>query len=145
LSIEQNGPESDSGEKIIHPFFADARFRKEERVLKRGHFQLIFDARCSSADSQFVLYGRKNDVIFGRIGLVVSRKYGNAVARNRLKRVIRESFRLNKEVFAGMDWIVLPRGSKTSAELSSVAASLIGLVARVKFKWSERVDSEPAS
>ena len=43
-----------------------------------------------------------------RLGIIVTRRIGNAVVRNRLKRVIREHFRNNREVFPKGDCVVIP-------------------------------------
>lgn len=71
-----------------------------------------------------ILYGCENGLTHPRLGLVVSRKAGNAVVRARWKRCLREAFRLAQhELPAGIDWVALPRPGATPT-MSKVQQSL---------------------
>ena len=88
----------------------DARFPKTRRVLKQSEFDAVFERRRSSGDGLMTLYAGENGLEFARLGLVVSRKCGNAVARNRWKRSLREAFRrVQHELPPGLDLVVIPR------------------------------------
>lgn len=63
------------------------------------------------------------DPSFGRLGLAISKKVGNSVVRNRVKRVVREAFRHRKGAFAGRDLVVV--GRPEAATLSRVAVDRI--------------------
>ena len=63
-----------------------------------------------------------------RIGIIVSKKYGNAVARNRFKRIVRAAFRAIKDRLTGnWDIIVLPR-NVSEAKSTDLSASLLNLL-----------------
>lgn len=63
-----------------------------------------------------------------RLGIVVSRKLGGAVVRTRVKRLLRESFRLNRErLKPGTDVIISPRSSEILTDLYSVQSALLAL------------------
>lgn len=98
----------------------DRRFRRQERLSRARDFEAVFANRQSAAGAWIVIYGRANGLDYNRLGLVISRRLGSAVRRNRFKRLVREAFRLTKsEQPAGWDLLVLPklpkrvRGQKT--------------------------------
>ncbi|MEE9311889.1 MAG: ribonuclease P protein component [Planctomycetota bacterium] len=92
----------------MHSYLNDKKLRKKERLLKRSDFQTVFETRQSTGNKLIVLHICKNDLGHPRLGLVVSKKFGNAVARNKFKRRIREFFRLNKSKIGSVDLVVLP-------------------------------------
>ena len=88
----------------------DYRFPKSRRLLKSAEFDRVFKRRRSQSDGMLVLYACANGLDYCRLGLVVSRKAGNSVARGRWKRCLREAFRLlQQELPPGLDLVALPR------------------------------------
>ncbi len=90
---------------------ATTRFRPHERIKDPGVFRRAFERRRWESDATLTIYGVENGLDHPRLGLSVSRKkIKTAAGRNRVKRLIREAFRLSKdELPAGLDLIVVPR------------------------------------
>jgi ribonuclease P protein component len=108
-----------------------ARFRAEERIRKQADFDRVYGARLFAADDVLVVNGAPNGLAHARLGLSVSKRVGNAVVRNRWKRLIREAFRLSREqIPAGIDLVVRPQKGAV-AEFEAVRRSLVGLAGRV--------------
>lgn len=85
---------------------------KPERLTSRTDFDQIFARRCSVSDARIILYGQTNELGFSRVGFGVSKKVGNAVRRNRFRRIYREAYRLIKrELPGGVDYMMLPRNA----------------------------------
>ena len=99
--------------------------------LKTGEqFRAVYDFKRSIAEGGLVLYATPNGLEFSRLGLSVSKKVGNAVVRNRYKRLLREIFRLNQfELPLGLDFVVIPRKAKIEAipDFESLSKSFNGL------------------
>ncbi len=109
-------------------------FPKTVRLLKSGDFDRVFARRCSFSDGLIVVYFANGESERPRIGLVVSRKCGNAVVRNRWKRALREAFRLAQhQLPKHLDLVVLPkRGAKP--DVARLQASFQKLAARANEK-----------
>ena len=84
-------------------------FRKYERLRRKNEFYRVYQQGKKISSSSFMLYlDRDYNRQYRRLGITTSKKVGNAVTRNRCKRLVRELFRRNKEAFpAGSDIIVV--------------------------------------
>jgi ribonuclease P protein component len=104
---------------------AGAAFPKTARVRRRAEFVEIkrCGARCHLPS--FVVVRRESPTGHARLGITVSRRVGNAVVRNRLKRMIREVFRTSRrDVAAGQDVLVIARTDAHKLEYAQVASEL---------------------
>lgn len=75
------------------------RFRRRHRLLKTPEFKQVRHYGTRVATRLLILYLRENDGVNARLGVVASKKVGNAVRRNRCKRLVREVFRINRHLF----------------------------------------------
>lgn len=71
-------------------------FPSEARLRKRWEFNTVYRMGCKKNTPHFLLLVSENNNSQSRLGITVSRKIGNAVVRNRVKRSIREFFRINR-------------------------------------------------
>lgn len=85
------------------------KFTRKSRLLKREDFNQVFDYAKKVASWPFVLLVKPNDNAKPRLGVILSKKrIPKAVQRNRVRRIIRESFR-QQIGLGGMDVIILPK------------------------------------
>ncbi|MCG6871043.1 MAG: ribonuclease P protein component [Gammaproteobacteria bacterium] len=83
-------------------------FPKDRRLLTSKQFRDVVTQKARTRDQNFRVHTRPNSLQHARLGLTVSRRVDRrAVGRNRLKRVIREWFRANRERLPGMDLVVI--------------------------------------
>ena len=103
------------------------RFTREIRLLDAGSFERVFEKSNRSRDTLFTVLSRANGKKAGRLGLAISKKNCRlAVQRNRLKRVVRESFRLHQEALGGLDVVVMSRPAANHASNRTLFDSLAG-------------------
>ena len=75
-----------------------------------------------------MLYARKNRTGTNRVGITVSKKLGKAVVRNRVRRRIREAYRINEEQFQpGWDIVVVARSRAVDVSFQKLTQSLLSL------------------
>jgi ribonuclease P protein component len=93
------------------PLAFSSAFKKSSRLLSSSDFQTVFnDAPLRASHQHFLLLARQNKLASCRLGLVIAKKHVRlAVERNRIKRLIRETFRVKQQQLTGLDVIVLAR------------------------------------
>ncbi len=102
-----------------------AHFSRRARLAGQPAFANVFAQPAKSSDRYFTVLARANGLAYPRLGLAISRKVAkSAVARNRIKRIVRESFRRHQSQFGGLDWVVMGRTSLTQQENAILFASL---------------------
>ncbi|ANU21827.1 ribonuclease P protein component [Planococcus donghaensis] len=98
---------------------------KDQRIKKNKEFQHIFKKGKSFANRQFIVYVLKSDQPEFRVGLSVSKKVGNAVARNRIKRYIRQTFlELKDDLLPNADYIIIARPQAATLDFHESKKSL---------------------
>ncbi len=102
-------------------------FPQSRRMKTPAEFDRCYKRKRSASDDVLIVYACENEKDYPRLGCSVSKKIGNAVVRNRYKRLFREAFRLAQhELPAGVDFILIPRPGDEPA-LETVKASLVKL------------------
>ena len=99
-----------------------------ESLKKNSDFQLVYKKGTSFANRYLVMYVRKNQLEKNRLGISVSKKVGNSVVRHRITRLIRESYRLNEELFQrGLDIVVIARVNAKDNRYAQIERAMIHL------------------
>ena len=96
--------------------------------MKNKDFQEVYKNGKSYANKYLVMYVLKNNTEENRLGISVSKKVGNSVVRHRITRLIRESYRLNKEEFqTGYDIVVIARTTSKDKNYQEIESALLHL------------------
>ena len=96
-----------------------------ESLKKNRDFQIVYKEGKSLANRYLVMYVKKNDLDRNRIGISVSKKVGNSIVRHRLTRLIRESYRLQEDMFnSGLDMVVIARVSAKGKGYQEISSAL---------------------
>src|SRR5687767_13484161 len=105
------------------------KFRPAERIRRRAEFQGVYERGVRIRGRYSTTFFLPNTGGTGRLGIAATKKLGNAVRRNRAKRLIREVFRRNK-IAAGFDVVVIPNRDLLDASLTVLESEYRGLVER---------------
>lgn len=99
-----------------------------DSLKKNSDFQKVYNEGKSKANKYLVMYVLKNDLSMNRLGIQVSKKVGNSVVRHRLTRLIRESYRLNANMFnSGLDIVVIARNTAKDRTYHEIESALMHL------------------
>lgn len=103
----------------------DRGLPRAERLTDPRAYERVFAKATRSRDSYFTVLARPGEGPQARLGLAVSRRVDKrAVQRNRVKRLIRESFRHNKQQVSGLDLVVIARPAAAGADNTTLFAAL---------------------
>ncbi len=98
-----------------------ASFPKEDRLLKRSDFKRVQKLGRKITTQSMLVLSLQGKIGRTRLGIVVSKKVGNSVKRNRLKRLIREVFRQNKHLFdQNVDYVIIPKRTTRKLDYAKI-------------------------
>jgi ribonuclease P protein component len=132
-------------------------FSKKQRLLDNSQFKRVMACRIVARDGLLTVFAAPNDCEHARLGISVGKSCGNAVVRNRLKRLLREAFRQNQgRIPAGFDYVVMlsrslagkirpgnsrqtaiPNSEQFSASILSLAAGAADKASKTGYEGSE--------
>lgn len=118
-------------------------YPRQLRLLTGGDFKQVFSrASIKVSDKHLLILACPNELDHSRIGFVISKKNIRlAVNRNRVRRIIRESFRLNQHTLPNVDIVILARHGLGDIENSDVHA----LISRSWSRLIKRAKAKPKS
>ena len=108
----------------------DRTFARTSRLRARKQFLAVYERGQRVHSSFFVLFGVRGATSVSRLGITATKKFGHAVARNRIKRVVREIFRNNRSLEAAPVDVVV--NVKMSARLESYDRLEADLTSRLR-------------
>ena len=101
-------------------------------IKRNNDFRALYKRGKSSVSPVLAIYARKNKTTSNRIGITVSTKVGKAHVRNRVRRRIREAYRINEKSFLpGYDIIIVSRVRAAKASFREIEKNLLELSARL--------------
>jgi ribonuclease P protein component len=104
------------------------KFPQNHRLKSKSQFQLVFQNGKKLSLGKLAIFFISNSFDYPRLGLsVAKRNVPNAADRNRIKRLVRESFRLQQELLSGNDIIVVAYAGITGLDNGEISACLITL------------------
>ena len=99
-----------------------------ESLKKNQDFQSVYRNGKSYANRLLVMYVLENNLDKNRLGISVSKKVGNSVVRHHVTRLVRESYRLQENIFySGLDIVVVARANAASASFREIESALLHL------------------
>jgi ribonuclease P protein component len=105
--------------------------KREGRLTKPDQYTQVYNRGSSHVDRYLVLKAMPNQLEISRYGISVSKRIGNAVVRNRVKRLLREILRVTA-LNPGWDLILIARSPASGTDYHRLQQSVFGLLSRAK-------------
>ena len=120
-------------------------FRKRHHLRKPAEFTAVYNAKATKRVGPLRVIAKPNSLSHNRIGFSVSKRVGNAVTRNRIKRKLREAFRLSQHQNpSGYDIVIVsaPHPHLSTAEYQQLLADAINQLHKL---WQKRAANHTAA
>lgn len=115
------------------------KFVKAEKLRKNLEFRAVYRRGKSFSNSLLVLYVSKNNKNLNKVGISVSKKVGKSVIRSRVKRLISESYRLNKDsIKKGYDLVFVARNACNDKSYFEIEKALKNLFKKAGLLINEK-------
>jgi len=114
-----------------------SNFMKYGKLKRSWQFERVYRDGNKYSDKLFVIYVLHNNTHEVRIGLTVTKKVGKSVQRNRIKRVVREVFRLLRAIMPGNDIVVVARKSTVNLNYLQAQGSINSLLQKAHILKSQ--------
>jgi len=106
---------------------------RERRLVRRAEFEAVYRGGRKRSSASFVIFLRQNGTERARFGMSVKKALGNAVARNRIRRRVREILRLHREeIVPGWDVVIHPNRAAGTLKFATLETELLALLPRAK-------------
>ena len=112
--------------------------RKSYRVKREKDFNAIFKSGKNCANRKFVIYRLPQEQPHFRVGLSVSKKLGNAVTRNRIKRLIRHVLMKHQDHLVADDFVVIARKGVEELDFDQVEKNIVHVLKLAQVYRQER-------
>jgi len=111
----------------------DQGFPRSLRLRSRRQFLAVYENGLKASSTCVTVFGLPNGLTHSRLGLTLTRKTGNAVVRNRAKRLLREVFRLNRHrIGVSLDLVINGRRALLQQPLQRIEQDFLACVARIE-------------
>jgi len=117
-------------------------FPRSHRLAAKAEFSRVFDEPFKVSQRHLTVLYKSNQKKHARIGIIVGKRVANsAVARNRIRRVVRDSFRLNQERLIGWDIVVIARQQCDVLSKEKIRKGIDDLWERLLKQYQNRLSS----
>jgi ribonuclease P protein component len=126
-----------SGNSSVHSAFSvhPSAFPSSHRLSGELRFAAVYDAKIKTSRGPLVMYSLPNDLGHLRMGISISRRVGTAPRRNRIKRLLREAFRLHRaDLSRGYDLVIVVR-AHVPMELAEYQKLFVQLLDKTQQSW----------
>lgn len=118
---------------------APAAYPSSVRLRKRSEFLRLKESTRKYANRKILVVWNENGLTHARLGITVSKKVGNAVTRNRIKRFVREVFRANRLALPAVDLNVIARSESATMTFAVMQLELHKAFAHIGVSQCSRV------